>query len=239
MSRTEWLRWWRWVFVAPAPFWLGIGGFCAAGVGGALLARLQSSPTPVENAGHLLELFALLFVAQRLRSLHFRYGGRSFDEWRTAWLSDLPWRESQARNATLHASSLGSATAFGRARVRTKGETIERQLELLVEQLDDLEDRIDRNEDALAREAKSLREEIDQVRRDAATEIERVRGDVRESVGGGMPYEMVGILWLIVGAVLANLRSPFERFPWESLVALGYIVLIVFVIAFLGRRNSD
>lgn len=110
------------------------------------------------------------------------------------------------------AATLGVGTMRARARVKPGPDaTLSQRVDLLERVVDGLEDRADKLEDDLEQETKERKDEAAIERRERVEQDEWLEARVRNVATGGLRLQTLGLLWLVVGVVLATWSPELGR----------------------------
>jgi hypothetical protein len=167
--------------------------------------------------GGLLQVLGVLSVAWGIRHLRQSFGlapirGEIFAEiiqaivnlWhRGLWLFSRDRRDVTATATGV--STQGSVSSSGRLTIRPgPNMSVEKRLEFLERRFDELEDMVYTLQSQHHEEIRLRAEAITAERRDRESGIADIRLQIRDVTIGGVRLQIVGLLWLLVGLILAN-----------------------------------
>ena len=201
-----------WTAVTKAwPLWYALGGVLVASAIAAavILTTTATLSDGVRYVGTQLEVLGVAAVAHGLHRIQTSFGLPSFAQGFRAWLDLLasafrPPRPVSGTGAMLS----GAATMSGRARAVLQagpGASLERRIEILEDNLartyTELDNRFGETERAFA----VLRDALSAERQARDTEIRKLSEQARDRAVGGIRLELVGVIWVGLGCVAANL----------------------------------
>ena len=185
-------------------------------------AYLVGRPFPTQEAslrttGGVLELLGVVTVALGVAKLRREFGLPSaaaelMDE-AAQLLRGLAQRirrlfgRKPPTNVITGTGGVGLGVSGGRARATVRAgpdSTLEQRVALLERLIDGIETQLGKLQDDLEREGEKLREMLAAERRARDEAQERLQEGLRNLAVGGIRLQMIGVLWLAAGVILAN-----------------------------------
>jgi hypothetical protein len=201
-------RSWTWYLVV-----VGIG-FAGAYLVGRLFPTLE---TALRTAGGVLELLGIATVALGVAKVRREFGlpsaaaelmneGGQLFHALAQRVRRLFGRKPPTKVIT-GAGGAGLSVSGGRARATVRAgpdSTLEQRVALLERLIDSAETQLARLQDDLEREGEQLRQLVAAERQSRDEAHERLHHELRNVAVGGIRLQMVGLVWLTFGVVLAN-----------------------------------
>jgi hypothetical protein len=172
-------------------------------------------------AGGLLEMLGILLVAREIRGKQRQFGLPGFRQRILEWcgrVMDAALGRPQVYTAKFEGA--GYATLGGRAKMRvgrSPSRPVEERLASIEAELERVLEVIEEQDDRLGRQIASTQRAVD------AERIQRVDGQaalkrtVDELAVGGLAFEAVGLVWLLLGLVCATFPDALERiYLWAA-----------------------
>lgn len=193
----------NWLVVDPLAFWSAIG----LPVVVLVACRRVSFPgdVGVRSAGYILTLAGAFLVARGVLETQRLFERPRYLDRVHAWLKrfTIPFKRrsviAAASSVTLGISGNATATLIRANKKRSVSE----RLRLLEQDVKRLETLVDASVARVANDVAQLRAKIETERNQRSEELERVRKLLVQFSAGSLDWEVVGLVWLVVGQALA------------------------------------
>lgn len=197
----------RWAGRDLMPFWRPMAVIAM------VLVATHLLPLPGEQqlrlAGLALQIAGLTTVAHGLNLTRAAFNLKGVRAAMWDALRAIPrWKRSVNMIAGTASISLAGATASLRGTVKLRADaTTEEKLQALTTQVENLSNAVHANQEKLKAESNRLTQALAGEARERAGEDEKTRNLLRQALTGGLVLEATGLLWLLVGIVLATLST--------------------------------
>ena len=192
-----------------------------------LVSRVVSLADPGEftlrTTGGLLQVFGVLSVALGIRKLRRAFGlgpvrAEILSELR-AWVAEVGRRIARmfgrGRDVTITANAslrMADALLSARGKIgRGANLSVEQRLEFLERGFDEIQDLTYKLQDDRQKEIDLRIAAIAAERADREKQIAEVRSQIKELAVGGLQLQILGIVWLLFGIVLATWSREFAH----------------------------
>lgn len=201
----------RWLLIEPWKFWAAL---LVPFVALALSWLLGGDPGfRVRLAGYLMTFAGVLLVAHGIWETQRLFNRPRLAHRAQAWLKRFPLT-AQRRVTGVVGMALGCASVAGSLTVRkvAKDSSLEARVDALEENLRHIETRVSATEQRFLNELQKVNESL------ASERSERERGDhtLRDRLerfsAGGLDFELMGVVWLIVGQLFASFPDEVGNF---------------------------
>jgi hypothetical protein len=203
---------------AGYPLWMFVGGLGVAFAGGAGIATAvgvasgrDGSPADVIRcAGTLLTVFGLVLVAYGLNETRSVFGKESMTTQAIAWGKRVVASLSR-RNVVIGVGSahlaLSGVAATARVEAMLSDTSVEGRLAWLEQQVRSLRQQADADREALRGELATVRASFTSESEQTRNRVTDVEGRLDRLAVGGLVLEWIGLWWLLLGTVAANLNT--------------------------------
>jgi hypothetical protein len=193
----------HWLFVEPWEFWVCVGALVVA-VLFVWLCRIDAEPR-VRSAGVVLQLLGLITTALGIRKTRMDFGHPGIFTNIANWLARGLTRNRSVSIGSLHANvglgdigmAVGSTAAPPGSSIEERVAQLERWIPLLEKRATEIDQR-------------AMQEKNERIERDNAERAAREAADAQianrleNTATGGLRLTTIGLVWLIVGTVLAG-----------------------------------
>jgi hypothetical protein len=193
-----------WLFVEPRKGWAL--PLVPIGVWAAMYMLAPTWEQRVRLSGMLLQLAGLAVVAFGLHKTRRAFKLPTVSEWTRQWWKDRPrWTIPPATleaHSALHGRSATHVDLRGQA--ASLGAGFEERIKILEGRADMLEEWVGQERDARKAEARERLRAMDTERSERAGADAELKRLMSEAVASGIRLEMLGVVWLVVGVILAS-----------------------------------
>jgi hypothetical protein len=203
------LHWLRWLFVSPWPFWICVIVIVAAGLF-AWVCPWHDTESRMRWAGTALQLAGLVLTAVGILQTRALFHLPSPAAILRGWFAERPKWRTEAR---LEASTVGlTMRGFAPHLSKSPGadRPIDERIAWLVAQLDKLEQQIGVS---LRQVTDAAAAQVSEERNARIAEDAEINKRLKLSATGGLNLSAVGLIWLVLGTVLAGFAPELAALP--------------------------
>jgi hypothetical protein len=209
----------QWAFLDPRAVWGSLG------VPAVILATAWLLPLApelrVRIAGFVVTLAGVVLVVVEILDRQHLFNLKRIPERVLAWLNRFPRILLRPRpNVFDLQAAMGGLGAVGKAQVRVSagpGASLERRVTILEQNLQLAEERITEVETDFTTQIRRLQSEGEAERRTREEHDLALRKQVEQLSVGGLDFELMGVVWVIIG-------SAFSTFPGEIARIAGRVL---------------
>ncbi len=167
--------------------------------------------------GLCFQIFGFVLVARQLRDIRALFGKPSIVSRIADYVKSFPSRH--LKKFSLEAQFNAEAMTTSRLRIRVKpgpNATLERRVELLENAVENVEEELGKVGLDLGSVRSESQQSLEELRQETTKEVGNNRRLIDNAVGGGLLLEWVGIIYFLIGTVLATIAP-------ELSALLGYV----------------
>jgi len=156
--------------------------------------------------GAALQVTAVATIWFDLSATARRYAKTGLLSRTQQWLKHLLTGRPRVVSADLHGTiAVGDTfSATGSVRISTEGMTLDQRVSVIERRLDQMEDSAATHVSRVRTEFRDIRARILQVESSHLQAVESLRGDIAEATVGNYAVLVFGLVWLVVGVLLAT-----------------------------------